>query len=159
MSGNRSQGGRANLTGNRLERFVEHTLIDLGYQPLIKRNERTLDFLTKQERPVYARQVVIGQSIYETRLRCDFVVRHPEKHKEPLIIEAKWQEASGSIDEKYPFLVLNIKQRYPHPTVVLLDGGGYKSGAEQWLRAQVRDNLMAVFSMSEFQRWVNYDNL
>ena len=92
-------------------------------------------------------------------MRCDFLIRHPEKHREPLILEAKWQGGSGSVDEKYPFLVINIKERYPHPTVVLLDGGGYKPGAEQWLRTQVGGNLMAVFSMSEFQQWVNDDNL
>ena len=155
MADTDTQGGRANFTGNRLERFVEHTLTELGYRRLESRKERTLDFIHGQEQPSYARQVVIGESIYGTRLRCDFILNNHEKLVEPLIIEAKWQESSGSVDEKYPFLVHNIKQCHPHPTLVLLDGSGYKPGAEKWLRAQTDGKLLAVLNMSEFYIWAD----
>ena len=155
MAGKDTQGGRANFTGNRLERFVEHTLTELGYTRLLDRKERTLEYLQSQELPVYARQVTIGKSIYGTRLRCDFLVNNPDRLKEPLIIEAKWQGSAGSVDEKYPFLVHNIKQCHPYPTLVLLAGGGYKPGAEKWLREQTGDNLLAVLDMSEFYLWAD----
>jgi hypothetical protein len=32
------------------------------------------------------------------------------KFSDGLIIECKWQESAGSVDEKYPFVVLNIKK-------------------------------------------------
>ena len=76
---------------------------------------------------------------------------HPVKHPGKLIIECKWQQIAGSVDEKYPYTVQNIRERYPCRTIILLDGNGYKPGAKEWLCSQVDDKLLAVFSMSEFQ--------
>jgi hypothetical protein len=56
-------------------------------------------------------------------------------------------------------LIINIQTKYPHKTVLLLDGGGYKKGAEEWIRSQVGNNLTHVFNMSQFQTWVNKNNL
>lgn len=43
------------------------------------------------------------------------------------------------------------------PTVVLLDGGGYKEAARQWLIGQVHPKgaLIGVWTMAEFQTRVN----
>jgi hypothetical protein len=38
---------------------------------------------------------------------------------------------------------------------VVLDGGGYKKEADQWLRAQIDGKLLHVFNMREFQTWSN----
>jgi hypothetical protein len=85
---------------------------------------------------------------------------HPEKYPNKLIIECKWQQSSGSVDEKYPYNVLNIREMYPCPAIILLDGEGYKTGAAEWLRRQVDGvKLLAVLSMMQFQTWVNNDNL
>jgi hypothetical protein len=44
--------------------------------------------------------------------------------------------------------------------MILLDGAGFRSGAGEWLRSQVDGvKLLHVFSMMEFQTWVNNDNL
>jgi len=90
---------------------------------------------------------------------CDFLLFHPTRHPDNLIIESKWQESKGSVDEKFPFLVANIRERYPHATIVVLDGGGYKKQANLWLRAQIDRRLLHVFNMQEFQRWSNGDAL
>jgi hypothetical protein len=79
----------------------------------------------------------IARSIYDTKLYCDFVLFHPTRHPDNLIIESKWQQSRGSVDEKFPFLVANIRDRYPHATIIVLDGGGYKKQADLWLRAQI----------------------
>ena len=85
---------------------------------------------------------------------------HPEKHPNKLIIECKWQQTLGTTDEKYPYNVLNIREMYPCPAIILLAGAGFRSGAAAWLRAQVDGaKLLHVFSMEEFQTWVNNDNL
>ena len=76
-----------------------------------------------------------------------------------MVIESKWQQSSGSVDEKFPYLVLNIRERYPCATIIVLDGGGFKKGAEEWLRRQVNDKLVHVFNMMEFQKWSNSDEL
>ncbi len=86
---------------------------------------------------------------------CDFVIYHPEKHHKCLVIESKWQQTGGSVDEKYPYAILNIQMRYPYKTILLLDGDGYKKGAEKWIKRQVGNNLVQVFNMSGFQTWAN----
>ncbi|MFH1291917.1 MAG: PD-(D/E)XK nuclease superfamily protein [bacterium] len=104
-------------------------------------------------------QYPVAKSLYETQLYCDFIIYHPEKHEKCLIIESKWQQSAGSVDEKFPYLVLNIRERYPCSTIVVLDGGGYKKGAEKWLRDQIDDKLIHIFSMMEFQKWSNSEEL
>jgi hypothetical protein len=64
------------------------------------------------------------------------------------------------VDEKYPYLVLNIQMQYQSPTILVLDGGGYKKGAERWVRSQAgHGNLLHVLNMNEFATWVNKGNL
>lgn len=150
------QGFRANFTGNTLERFIMHALDDRGYIFIEKSKFIAACYL---QQPIYTRQLDIGLSIYGTHLFCDFILYHPEKHPEKLIIECKWQQSAGSVDEKYPYTVQNIRERNPCRTIILLDGAGYKQGAKEWLCRQVDDKLIAVFSMVQFQTWVNNDNL
>lgn len=152
-----TQGGRAVRTGNALERVVLHALDDHKYTFVPQRRFLAACCLPQ---PLYTRQMNIGKSIYGTKLISDFMLYHPEKHPDKLIIECKWQQSSGSVDEKYPYNVLNIQQMYPCPAIILLDGEGYKTGAAEWLRKQVDGKkLLAVLSMVQFQIWVNNDNL
>ena len=104
----------------------------------------------------YAKQVPCGTSIYETKRKCDFLVLNKEKFPDGLIIECKWQESAGSVDEKYPFTVFNIL-KIGVPTIILLDGGGYKQKAMEWLKSKVTPNsaLIGVYNMAEFQKLTN----
>jgi hypothetical protein len=61
--------------------------------------------------------------------------------------------------EKFPFLVANFHERYPHATIIILDGGGYKKQADLWLRAQIDGKLLHVFNMQEFQKMVEWGEL
>jgi len=63
---------------------------------------------------------------------------------------------SSSVDEKYPFLLYNIIKTGV-PTVILLDGSGYKKAAMKWLKGQAHEKraLIAVLNMAEFQTQVN----
>jgi hypothetical protein len=151
-----TQGGRANYTGNTLEGMIEHTLLRKGYG-LVER--RRFHAALSLEQPIYTKQFPIAKSIYGTDLFCDFLLFHPIKYPHCLIIESKWQQSAGSVDEKFPYLVANIREQYPHATIVVLDGGGYKAGAEAWLRRQVDEKLLHVFNMMEFQRWSNGNDL
>lgn len=72
-----------------------------------------------------------------------------------MVIESKWQQASGSVDEKFPYLVENIKKQYPYKTLIVIDGGGYKRKALEWMKKQVDDKLIGVYGMDEFQERVN----
>lgn len=142
------QGGTiANSNGNTLENFVANILTAKNYT-LLEGSLFTAALNGKQA--IYSKQVYVGESIYDTPLRSDFYIYHPDKWKDGLIIECKWQQSGGSVDEKYPFLVLNIKEKFPAKTIVVLDGNGYKPGAKQWLERQKDSKLLHVLSMTEF---------
>lgn len=151
-----SHGQRANYTGNSLEQFVYTTLIRKGYQLVEHRQFEASHML---DQPIFTTHYPIARSIYDTQLYCDFVLFHPTRHPDNLIIESKWQQSKGSVDEKFPFLVANIRERYPHATIIVLDGGGYKKQADRWLRAQIDGKLLHVFNMQEFQKWSNGESL
>lgn len=148
----KTSGTIANNNGTNLEVFIENLLAKHGYSPIHSNKFEAARYL---QQPIYSKQFMVGTSIYESDLFCDFILYHPDKHPLCLVIESKWQESKGSVDEKYPYLVLNIKTKSPYKTVLLLDGSGYRPQAEKWLRGQVDDKLLHVFSMSEFQKWTN----
>lgn len=150
-------GSQANVTGTVLERFIYSCLVDRGYT-FVPRERFIPARIIGQ--PIFSRHFHIGKSIYGNEQYCDFIVYHPERWPDNLVIESKWQQSSGSVDEKFPYLILNINMQYKCPTIVVLAGGGYKKGAERWLRSQSGNlNLKHVFNMTEFAAWVNNGNL
>jgi hypothetical protein len=102
----------------------------------------------------FAQQVAVGRSIYDTELRVDFVIYNLAAYPDGLVVESKWQDVSGSVDEKFPYLVENIRRRYPMPVIVIAHGGGSREGAVRWLRACCDGvRLVAVFGLEEFISW------
>ena len=151
-----SSGTRANRTGNRLEAFVEQTLIDHGYKLFFDHKKQlfaTRDLVAGKQ---YGKHILVGPTIYETPRYVDFLVLNKERFPDGLVIECKWQQAGGSVDEKYPFLMFNIA-RTAVPTIILLDGSGYKPAAKTWLESQAGKDrsLQHVWSMMDFQREMN----
>jgi len=147
-----NQGKAANKSGNKLKKFVCDILLSKGYIELPKEKFRPGIYL---EQPIFSKGYIIKPNIYEGETHCDFIIFHPEKHSKCLIIECKWQQKAGSVDEKFPYIVENIKNHYPHNAILILDGGGYKRSAEKWVKAQVNAKFISVFNMSEFQKWAN----
>lgn len=128
------QGQKAVKSGQQAEAVIYCTLKELGY--------------------AVERQYLIGQSVYGGELRADFHVTRIPQFPKGLIIESKWQHSGGSVDEKYPYLIANIKQCYPCPTIIVCAGGGARPQAVEWLRNQADgDKLFAVFSFEEFLSW------
>jgi hypothetical protein len=156
-----SQGGRAVVSGNVLEKTVETILQVHGYIEICgdlpkKRRRDWLIYLNEPSKR-YARQVYIGSGIYGTAIYVDFYIVDSVAIPNGLIVECKWQQAGGSVDEKLPYLNLNIQNCYPSPTVVLIDGEGMKKGAIDWLSRQVNSNpnLLAVHNLTHFMIWAN----
>jgi hypothetical protein len=158
---------RAESTGSVAESTVRGVLTGRGYvelpiheahaaEPATEQTAMFLDF-ARRPRParLFVAQYPIGSSIYGLPLSADFWVRDTRHFPEGLAIEVKWQQSTGSVDEKFPYLVHNIKECYPCPALVIADGGGQRPGALQWLRAQAGGNLLAVFSLAEFVAWAN----
>ena len=91
------KGTRANLTGNQLEGVIDALLTGKKYDH-VKRTE--FQKAVGGERAVYARQYQICNSIYNTPLKCDFIIYHPERHKNRIGIEAKWeQKVMNAVDD------------------------------------------------------------
>lgn len=155
-----TQGGKANKSGNVLEKTVEGTLAGHGYAPIGENlvKKQRLGFLLNQTSlpKRYARQVYIGTGIYGTEIYVDFYIIGASIPS-GLIIECKWQQTGGSVDEKLPYVNLNIQSCYPAPAVVLIDGGGMKPGAITWLKAQIphNQNLLQVHDLTSFIKWTN----
>lgn len=151
-----SSGSKANRTGNTLERFVQQALDDRDYVEFWNYKKQVFANRKMIGGKQYSKQVPIGDTIYDTERKCDFLIINRDKFPDDLIIECKWQQSKGSVDEKYPYLIYNII-RTGIPTVVLLDGGGYKQAAMKWLRENVnqRGALIGVWTMAEFQKEVN----
>jgi len=152
----KSKGLDTKTTSTNLESFIENCLRENDYT-LIEKNQ--FDASIFLEQPIYSTKYPLGKSIYDTDLSCDFIIYHPGKHKEFLIIDARWQQSTGSTDEKYPYWVLNIKENYPYRTIIILDGGGYRKGAVNWLKSQIDNKLIHILTMSEFQKWINEGGL
>lgn len=152
-----AKNNNANKTGGALEKFVSNALEAAGYRQV---DDDMLGAYAVSERPCgyFAPQVHLGTGIYGTGIKTDFVVL-PRSAKEPFIIECKWQQADGSVDEKLPFLVANIRECYPHNAIIVIDGEGFRPGAVQWLRKQIGGRVAGVYSMQEFQSWVNRGGL
>ena len=151
-----NSGRQANKTGNTLERFIERLLQDNSYKEFWDHREQVFENRKSIGGKQYIKQAVCGTSIYETKRKCDFLVINKDKFPDDLIIECKWQQVGGSVDEKYPFALFNIF-KIGVPTIILLDGGGYKPAAMKWLKDQVDPNraLIGVYNMAEFQALVN----
>lgn len=129
-----SQGGNAARSGKSAENVIASVLEQRGL--------------------AFERQVEIGPGIYNTPTRVDFFVHDLPGFQSGLIIESKWQDTNGTADEKLPFLVANIKERYPCPTIVVLHGGGFRPGAAEWLLRQVGGTLRAAMNLEELMSFI-----
>jgi hypothetical protein len=149
-------GRKAQKTGNRLELFVEQALHEKGYKEFWNHKAHAFENRKAIGGKQYLKQLPIGPSIYETPRKCDFLVINRNVFADDLIIECKWQQRAGSVDEKYPLLLFNILKT-GIPTVVLMDGGGYRDAARKWLLEQVHPKgaLIGVWTMAEFQTRIN----
>ena len=119
--------------------------------------ESVIETILRQSALVYETQVLVGESIYGSKLRVDFFVKGLKDYPQGLIIESKWQGSGGTADEKLPYLLENIKLKYPAPTLIVIDGKGYRQGAWDWAKLQIGvcQNLVEVLDISSFMLWIS----
>ena len=160
MSDEPKQGRLANSAGSTLENTVIGTLTSKGFQVVSYR-----DYTKRPDtrgRELLLRNVPFT-SIYGHQGNTEFLIKS-EKYRLEIRIECKWQQSSGSVDEKFPYTYLNCIEAMPERDIIIIvDGGGAKQGAVDWLRnaaaegkyAGDRDKRIQVMSLSEFLVWVN----
>ena len=102
-----TQGARANKSGRVLETAVAGALHGHGYHQVfsdVPKSQQREYLLTSSLLPKrYARNIYIGTGIYQTDLYADVYVVGLNTFPSGLIIECKWQESPGSVDEKFPY--------------------------------------------------------
>ena len=101
-------------------------------------------------------------TIYNSQGKTEFVIMAGVQR---IRVESKYQCTSGSVYEKYPYMLLNAIYQYVEREVILVvDGGGYKPGARQWIANMLMSNWMGyremgksinLFSIAEFVNWFN----
>ena len=125
------QGGLANSSGRTLETTVVATLQSKGFATALYR-----DWLKQpaQYGPEILLRNVPYQTLYGHSGNTEFLIRSA-KYKLEVRVECKWQQSTGSVDEKFPYLYLNCIECMPErDIIILIDGGGAKAGSIQWLR-------------------------
>ena len=150
-----ARGFRANRSGRRLERAVGDLLSE-GYQQVAPAHFFALRTLSQ---PIFAEQCAVGEDIYGKSRRVDFILYHPSRWADCLVIQCKWQASSGTVEQKFPFEVLSIEKN-PYATLIVLDGGGYSDGAEKWLAAQAGSGkLLHVLDLGDICRFHSQGHL
>jgi len=144
-----ASGVRANRRGHTLEKAIKDLLSE-EYQQV---SPARFFALRELHQAIFAEQCTIGKDLYGKNRRIDFILYHPQRWPDCLVIQCKWQASAGSVEEKYPFEVLSI-QRNEFETIIVLDGGGYSNGSEMWLKGQAGKNrLRYVLSLGELNRF------
>lgn len=149
-----SQGTKAQMSGKIFENIVCEQLEKLGYE---KVSNKKFESLRKEEKPIYCRQYKIEENgIYGKPMKCDIVIYHPIKHSDNLMIECKYQKTKGSVDEKIPYLIENIKLKYPFGTILLIDGDGYRPGMlSEYLPNKLGGNFLEFYNLENFKGMCN----
>lgn len=142
---------RPEKTGRSFEKNIEAQLLNLGYKK-VKATE-FLKYSKLTDEKYFASQFNLGKNIYDTSQIVDFIISR--NNNSPLVIQAKWQQSTGSVDEKFPYLIINLKEKSQFDSLIVIDGGGYREGAVVWMKEQVDDKLIGVFSYTEFMIWSN----
>ena len=142
---------RPEKTGRSFEKNIEAQLLNLGYKKV--KSSKFLELSKHSNEKMFASQFNLGKNIYKTKQIVDFIITRADDT--PLVIQAKWQQSKGSVDEKFPFLVINLKEESPFDSLIVIDGGGYRSDAVTWMKEQIDNKLLGVFSYSEFMIWSN----
>jgi len=135
-----------NHHGTVLEQQVCALLVSKGYTQVVS------DVFDTAQTPVFVRQYRRFKTLYGAKMRLDVLLKHPQRWPESLAIECKWQQSVGSVDEKFPYVVENMKA-LPIPAAVLLAGGGYSKRAAEWLLSQETERLTIVEGLDAIIRW------
>ncbi|MBL7778367.1 MAG: hypothetical protein JNK66_08760 [Chitinophagales bacterium] len=156
------KGTTSNVTGNQLEVAVKTVLTRKGFQLVNYR-------VWHKNKEKYGEELLLENvpftTVYDHKGNTEFLLIS-KKYDLRIRIECKWQQVSGSVDEKLPYLYLNCIEAMPENSVlILIDGAGWKAGAIKWLKDAVKqkkyttektgDKEILVFNLTEFFTWAN----
>jgi len=147
-----NQGQESNLSGTFLEQTVERAFNQRGVRSVLWREKYRNDDLFEDR--LLLKQVPFSSLYIGHEARIDFVFRLGPLFK--LAIECKAQNDSGSVDEKFPYVLLSAQKAMPWENIwILLFGGGFRSGGRSWLEENAKaipGKIIRVMDLNQFQR-------
>lgn len=145
-----SKNNRANKSGQGLEEIVTS-----GFKrwecPTIEYH----DWVDDPVRPALVKNYPY-QNIYGTKGRTEFCFM-PQNPNDNIRIECKWQAVSGSVDEKFPYLLECMKTVEERYIIIVIGGGGAKLAAVDWLKkesAKVQNKNIRVMNVEGIMNWM-----
>lgn len=139
------------------KRFIERLIVNKGYY--ITKNKAEFNRLRGQAKPLCVRNYEIGPGLYGIERKANFVLCNQNLKPNYISILSRWQKSSGTTDEKYSYWVESTKLGH-FDTIIVLDGGGYKDEARNWLQGQAgKGKLMHVFDQLQFHSFVQNGGL
>lgn len=125
------QGAESNHTGSRLENAIESEFRTRGINvfPYSYKGEAS---------DLFANRFLLCDVRYRGMYGCDCKSEFLFKdfHGVDIRIECRWQESTGSVDEKYPYFLENAKLVPEKEVWLVVDGGGARKEAVEWLRRE-----------------------
>lgn len=96
------------------------------------------------------------ETVYGTKGRSEFLLRAPQ-FMDDTRIECKWQQVGGTVDEKYPYLLLNMEKCPENDIIIIYGGGGYREEAIGWMQTQAEkmSKNVRIYSTDDALVWIN----
>src|SRR5258706_10385309 len=102
----------------------------------------------------YSRNVPMGKTVYGRPSQCDYLLaKNSGVMLAGLAIKVCVMEQSGSVDEKYPYWIANMKA-FPYRSILVLDGIGQRLDAVDWAKKQVDGYLVAFVTIDELNEYL-----
>ena len=156
-----TQGGNANKAGKLFEANIKGHFVDRGFifvEPSeVLRGLANGDDLLLFGDKWYSTQLACERNLYQAKFKADVFVFEKEHWPNGLIIECKYQELGGSVDEKYVFTVMSLKELKHRDTLLILGGNGARNCAVNWMKDQQdKKGQFRFFGGSEqFYNWLH----
>jgi len=152
------QGQNANKSGKYLERQVEEHLNGIGYASTNFSSMGKLfgKKIISQSAPGFLLKNVPYINMYGGQARGEFVLK--PTNKPPVRIECRFQNVSGSVDEKLPFLIGNCLAFEEKDVVLVIEGDGMRKSALAYVKNAARaiaHKHIRVFTLTQFKSWAN----
>lgn len=151
------------------ENFLQfiRTSIPAGYDELDEKQRKLLRnsglgacLAINKGRPFYAANTTVNgvKSIYGIDWQLSFFVWHPVKQPRGLALIARWQEVSGSADDKLVHVVCSLaslqKKGKVSTAALLLDGSGARTEVKTWCADKCTKHGVLYFAQtSAFASW------
>lgn len=167
-------GASANKSGRIFEEQLEPVFRGRGYKIVTwgsyhraKRKGETVMPMEPKRKYAKCERIVIKNypftTIYGSLGHTEYlIIQRKEGRERRVRVEAKWQQCSGSVDEKLPYTWLSAAQAYEESEIVLvIDGEGFRSGAREWIVQKAEEKwlvepatkVVMVKTISEFTAW------